>query len=69
MSKSEITQLRQQIEAELVSMRQGFNGLAAGTTRHQFIAAKMHELGRYEDQLAIHIGDEQAKFFFCQTYI
>lgn len=69
MSKSEITQLRQQIEQELVSMHLGLNGLAAGTVKHQFIEAKMQRLSMYEDQLATHIGGEQAILFSCQAYI
>jgi hypothetical protein len=62
-------QLRLQIEQELTSMRQGLSGLAAGTAKHQFIEAKMKRLGAYEDQLATHIGGEQAILFSCQAYI
>ncbi|MBV9259440.1 MAG: hypothetical protein JO215_15595 [Ktedonobacteraceae bacterium] len=69
MPQSEIAQLRAQIERELISMRQGLYGLATGVTRHQFIEAKMHRLGNYEDQLAIHIGKEQATQISCQAYI
>ena len=69
MPKSEIAQLRERIETELVSMRLGLSGLAAGTARHQFIQAKMHRVGSYEDQLAGHVGGEQALLFSCQAYI
>jgi hypothetical protein len=69
MSQSEVAQLRTRIEEELQAMRQGLYGLAAGVSRHQFIEAKMHQLGTYEDQLATHIGNEQATLFSCEAYI
>ena len=69
MPQSETQQLREQIEAELVSMRLGLNGLASGTSKHEFIETKMKRLGSYEDQLAQHIGGEQAILFSCQAYI
>jgi hypothetical protein len=69
MSTSETQQLRAQIEQELISMRQGLNGLAAGTARHQFIEARMRRVSTYEKQLATHVGGEQAVLFSCQTYI
>ena len=68
MSTSEVSHLRQQIEQELVAMRLGLNGLAAGTTKHQFIEAKMHRLGVYEEQLANHIGKEQAVFLVKRIF-
>jgi hypothetical protein len=68
-SQSEIAQLRTQIEREIISMRLGLHGLAVGIAKHEFIEAKMHKLGTYKDQLAIHVGKEQANQFSCQTYI
>ena len=67
--KSEIAQIRDSIEQELRAMRRGLSGLAAGTAKHQFIEARMHQVGTYEDQLASHIGGEQAILFSCQSYI
>ena len=69
MSQSEIAQLRTKIEEELHAMRQGVSGLAAGNSKHQFIQAKMHRIGQIEDQLATHIGFDQATLFCCQAYI
>jgi hypothetical protein len=69
MAQSEVAQLRANIELELLSMRQGLSGLAAGTTKHQFIEAKMRQLGTYEIQLAQHVGGEEALLYSCQTYI
>lgn len=67
--KSEVAQLRNSIEDEFISMRLGLNGLAAGVSKHQFIEAKMERVGSYEDQLARHIGGEQALLFSCQAYL
>lgn len=69
MSHSEIAQLRTNIEAEIHAMRTGLSGLAAGTSKHAFLQAKMSRIGHMEDQLATHVGKEQAITFCCQTYI
>ena len=69
MSKSEVAQLRGRIEDEFISMRMGLSGLAAGVAKHQFIEAKMRNLRVHENQLAQHIGGEQAILFSCQAYI
>jgi hypothetical protein len=69
MPQSEVAQLRTKIEEELHAMRQGLSGLAAGNSKHQFIQTKMHRIGQIEDQLATHVGVDQAMLFCCQTYI
>lgn len=69
MSQSEVAQLRTKIEEEVHAMRQGLSGLAAGNSKHQFIQAKMHRIGQIEDQLATHVGVDEAMLFCCQTYI
>ena len=69
MSKSEVAQLRVQIEEELHAMRQGLSGLAAGTSKHQFLQEKMQRIGEMEDQLATYVGFDQAVLFSCQAYI
>ena len=69
MSQSEVAQLRTKIEEELHAMRQGLSGFAAGNSKHQFIQTKMHRIGQIEDQLATHVGVDQAMLFCCQTYI
>ncbi|MBV9615659.1 MAG: hypothetical protein JO011_13155 [Ktedonobacteraceae bacterium] len=69
MSQSEVARLRVQIEEELHAMRQGLSGLAAGSSKHQFLQAKMHRVGQIEDQLASHVGFDQAVLFSCQAYI
>ena len=69
MGQSEVAQLRDRMEQELQAMRQGLSGLAAGVSMHRFIEAKMHLLGQIEDQLATHIGKEQARHLSCKAYI
>jgi hypothetical protein len=66
---SEVANLRNSIETELAAMHRGLNGLAAGVAKHQFIESKMKQLGGLEDQLAQHVGGEQALLFSCQTYL
>jgi folate-dependent phosphoribosylglycinamide formyltransferase PurN len=66
---SEVARIRQQIELELAAMRLGLSGLSAGTARHQFIEAKMQRLGKYEEQLAEHIGKTKAEQVYCQAYM
>ena len=49
MPTSEVSNLRQHSEQELVAMRLGLSGLVAGVSKHQLIEARMHSLGTYED--------------------
>jgi hypothetical protein len=67
--KSEVARLRQQIEEELEAMQRGFSGYAAGTARHDFIRARMDQLGSHQDELAEYIGDTNAANYVCETYI
>jgi hypothetical protein len=48
---SEVARLRAQIEAEYQAAQRGLTGLAAGTTRHAFITAKMERMTQYLQQL------------------
>jgi hypothetical protein len=66
---SEVARLRQQIEEELEAMQLGFNGLAAGTARHDFIRARMEQVGNCVDELAQHIGSADATQAACEIYM
>ncbi len=66
---SEVQQLRERIELEMLAMRNGLTGLAVGVTRHQFIEARYHRLGQLADELATHVGEPQASQFSYQAYI
>lgn len=54
---SEIAQLRQRIESELVAMRRGLSGLSSGSARHAFIHARMDQVGLCQDSLADQVGE------------
>ncbi len=69
MYKSEVAQLREQIELELDAMHRGMNGLAQGTARHAFINARMDRVGACQDSLAAHIGAEAASQVVCALYM
>lgn len=69
MSKSEVAQLRQQIELELDALRRGLFALSTGGARHAFIHAKMERVGACQDVLADYIGENAANMVVCQLYI
>jgi hypothetical protein len=66
---SEVAQLRQRIEDEIESMQRGFSAFAAGVARHDFIRARMERIGNHQDQLAKHVGQNQAANIVCEAYI
>ncbi|MBA2284334.1 MAG: hypothetical protein H0W02_02520 [Ktedonobacteraceae bacterium] len=68
-SKSEIAQLRRRIEMELEAMRQGLYGYAAGSARHEFIRARMENVGAYQEMLAEQIGEDEATQVLCHLYV
>ena len=66
---SEIAQLRQRIESELVAMRRGLSGLSSGSARHAFIHARMDQVGLCQDSLADQVGENSAMMMVCQLYV
>ncbi len=68
-SKSEIARLREQIELELLAMRRGLHGVAAGTARHTFIHTRMERVGACQDVLANELGETAAAQIVCELYI
>jgi hypothetical protein len=68
MGKSEVAQLRRQIELELEAMQRAMTSFAAGTARHEFIRVRMDQLGEYQDQLAEHVGESAATQMICSLY-
>lgn len=67
-NQSEIAQLRQQIESQLVAMRRGLAGLSSGTARHAFITARMERIGTYQDDLASQLGENAASMLVYGLY-
>jgi hypothetical protein len=68
-NQSEIAQLRQQIELELISMRHGLSGFASGSARHTFIHTRMERVGACQDMLARYLGEHAATEIVCQMYM
>jgi hypothetical protein len=68
MSKSEVAQLRRQIELELESLHRGLYALSSGGARHAFINAKMDRVGACQGVLANHVGEHTASRIVCQLY-
>ena len=64
---SEVARLRRQIEEEYEAASLGLTGFAEGTTRHQFINARMERIGGYVDALAALVGMEQAAAIMVET--
>ena len=67
MSASEVARLLRDIEFTYQAARNGVEGLATGTARHDFIAAKMEHIDQQRKSLALLIGEEQAMAVVVQT--
>ncbi len=60
MTVSEVAQLRQQIADEYLAAQSGLTGLASGTSRHQFITARLENLGVIHERLIELVGSDEA---------
>ena len=69
MGESEVARLRHQIELELEAMQRGMMDFAVGAARHDFIRARMKQVGNYQDKLAEHIGNADASRVVCTLYV
>ena len=47
----------------------GISGLAEGAARHDFIKAKLDQVGVFEAQLATHVGIDEANRLVCEHYV
>jgi hypothetical protein len=68
-SVSEVARLRQQIEGEIEAMQRCFQDFAAGVARHEFIRARMEQIGDRQDELATFVGAGDAAYMVCELYI
>ncbi len=66
---SRVAQLRQQIAEELEAMQRGFSAYAAGMARHDFIRARMEQIGDRQEELAARIGSDDAAHVVCKLYM
>lgn len=55
--RSEVARLLEQISAEYEAAQRGLSGLAYGATQHEFITARMENMGRIHSQLQTLVGD------------
>ena len=55
--KSEVARLLSQISAEYEAAQRGLTGLAYGTSQHEFITARMENMGQLHNQLHSLVGD------------
>ena len=54
---SEVARLLSQISAEYESAQRGLEGLSCGTSKHEFITARMEHMGRLHNQLQSIVGE------------
>ena len=66
-SKSEIAQLLRRIDLEYQAAQWGLTGFAEGSSKHQFITARMENIGACRERLAELVGDEQAAQLLCDA--
>ena len=66
-SVSEVARLRQAIEDECVSLNRAFHDFSISAS-HSVIHHKYEAIDQHREQLAQHIGDEQALNVMCETY-
>ena len=65
---SEVARLRRQIELECEAMKQALYGYAV-VASHDVINHKYDNLGRYQEELEQHVGQEEANAIVVKTYI
>ena len=55
--RSEVARLLEQISEEYEAAQRGLSGFAYGATRHEFITARMENMGRIHNELQSLVGD------------
>ncbi len=66
-SKSEVARLMQQIELEYEAAQRGMYGFAAGTAKHEFITARMENMGKCHEKLIALVGEREATKALAQA--
>ncbi len=56
-NQSEVARLMLQIQTEYEAAQRGLSGLAQGTAEHEFITARIENIGRCGEQLKHVVGD------------
>ena len=66
-NKSEVARLMRQIELEYESAQRLMYGFAAGAGKHEFITARMENMGRCHEQLVTLVGEQEATRVLAQA--
>ena len=59
-NQSEVARLRQQIADEYIAAQRALNGLAFGTSKHQYITARMERMHVCHSALKDIVGEHEA---------
>ncbi|HKV58536.1 MAG TPA: hypothetical protein VJO32_09640 [Ktedonobacteraceae bacterium] len=59
-SKSEVARIKRQIELEYEAAQRGMYGFMAGAGKHEFINARVENIGRCHEQLKTLMGEHEA---------
>ena len=57
-NRSEIARLLEQISVEYEAAQLGLSGFAYGSAKHEFITARMENMGRLHEKLHAIVGDD-----------
>jgi hypothetical protein len=66
-NQSEVAQIRQRILQEYEAAQRGLSGFATGTARHDFITARMENLGDLHAELVKLVGQDEATAIIANT--
>ena len=66
-NKSEVVRIKRQIELEYEAAQCGLYGLALGIAKHQFITAKMEQIGAHHEALKKLVGEQEAAKLLVET--
>ena len=64
---SEVARLMRQIELEYEAAQRLMYGFAAGAGKHEFITARMENMGRCHEQLVTLVGEREATKALAQA--
>ncbi|HEU0001980.1 MAG TPA: hypothetical protein VFQ36_13855 [Ktedonobacteraceae bacterium] len=59
-SKSEVARIKRQIELEYEAAHRSMYGFAVGAAKHEFINARVENIGRCHEQLKTLVGEQEA---------
>ena len=66
-NKSEVARIRRRIALEYEAAQRGLYGLAYGTGKHEFITAKMEQIGAHHEALKQLVGEQEAAKLLVET--